>query len=98
MSEQGKVIDLAAFKQEREPHTSGPVKCMHCAFQWVGVMAVGVEFVECPACHFHKGVKENLVYPDINILHCCHQTLFCIGEDGYAYCVLCGAAHEPRPT
>lgn len=55
------VIDFAAAKAEREPHSAGVRVCLGCRHEWVGVAPLGMnDGMECPSCHLPKGVTKNL--------------------------------------
>ena len=57
------VVDLAAARAEREPHTSGPCLCLGCRHEWFGVIPTGVDVVDCPSCGLEKGIRRGLIGP-----------------------------------
>lgn len=58
------VISLAEAREERQPHWGGPVRCMGCQHEWIGVGPMGtIDSLECPECHLPKGVIKHLFGP-----------------------------------
>lgn len=89
----GKVVDLAAARLARTPHTSGPCVCLGCKHEWVGVAPSGTIAVECPACGTEKGVRAGTVFVDEPHWNCrgCDNNYLRVVAAGI-YCPLCATA------
>ena len=84
------VIDLAAAREEREPHLSGAAKCLACHHEWQAVAPVGTIWLECPACSLERGRFVRAVARDGDHWQCnCGNDLFRATADGM-YCPNCG--------
>ncbi len=84
------VIDLAAAKQEREPHMTGKAKCQACAYTWQAVAPVGVHELECPSCGATKGYMVHAVVRGSESFVCdCGCDVFRISREHGPYCVHC---------
>ena len=85
------VVDITS----RQPHMSGPARCLSCKHTWEAVTPVGVyDSIPCPACELHKGeLTANIVPPDdANVWTCrCGNDLFFVHED-CIQCRLCGVS------
>ena len=77
------IIDLAAAKQERQPHWTGEAYCTGCRHIWAAVAPVSTNWIECPSCRLPKGTPR---YPfsasDGDLLLQCEP---CGGDALYAY-------------
>lgn len=91
------VIDFGSAKQEREPHLSGPCRCLSCGHQWTGVAPIGKPAgLECPSCHLHRGAYDTFIGADQGreryvCLHC-ECDVFSIVPNG-GLCAGCGFLH-----
>jgi len=56
----GKVVDIAAAR----PHLTGEAVCSGCKHEWVAVLPVGFEWIECPSCGGSKGLLKHPCIPD----------------------------------
>lgn len=85
-----KIVDLAAARQEREPHMTGTAACMVCHHTWVSVAPVGTYELECPECHSTKGYYLNpAVRGDEQFVCNCGCYVFRIHREHGPYCVQC---------
>ena len=89
------VIDLGAARAAREPHTTGPCRCLKCGHKWEGVVPIGVDALECPDCGEMAGVRSGLC---VNLAEE-HWTCACGGQFFHlittgVYCPCCGRAWE----
>jgi hypothetical protein len=85
------IVSLA----EHRPHLSGSAECCGCRHQWQAVAPIGVEKLECPACHLDKGFWAKPVLRAGDAWTCnCGSQLFRIAPHCGPYCVNCGAAAE----
>lgn len=97
------VVDFTQAKIEREPHASGPCRCLHCGHEWVGVVPVPLPVAfECPLCHLDHGVFISLHAPSIGAWTCrfqrpaggdCDTQLFYVTRAG-VLCAACGGTHH----
>lgn len=87
------VVDFGRAKVEREPHTTGPCQCLGCGHQWIGVIPVGIDVVDCPECRTPKGVRGSLVinHAEEHWTCKCGSQMFHLISSG-AYCPNCGRA------
>jgi len=86
----GEVIGI----NENKPHISGPVVCMNCKHEWVGVAPAGTYWLECKQCGTFKGVFKGAIQCDCMTWECnCGNTLFEICPDGI-HCPNCGVMQE----
>lgn len=93
------IIDFAAAKAEREPHSAGTRICLGCRHEWMGVSPIGADIcLECPSCGLPKGVTKNLYGAEDGDLvlkcDCGCEALFVHRrqKDGMKYvrCMACG--------
>lgn len=95
------VIDFAAKKLEREPHSEGWRICLGCRHEWRGVAPLGVNSsLECPECGLAKGVTKNLYGEEdgdaVFLCNCGCDVLFAsVDRQGVRriQCVACGVNH-----
>ena len=86
----GELIDI----NENTPHVSGPVVCLCCGNEWVGVAPVGTNWLECSKCGTFKGVFKGGVAYDGPTWECdCGNYLFEITPEGI-HCPNCGVMQE----
>ena len=96
------IVDLAAKRESLQPHLTGPIRCMHCTHEWVGVTPVGAYAeLECPACGLHKGVRMGCIMLSPGKLRwvCnCGCDVFILA-DAAPVCIQCGtlSTWEPEP-
>ena len=92
------IIDFEQKKLEAEPHTAGPMSCLSCKHEWIGVVPVGVSAVECPKCGLIRGTHKYIALPEDGITWVCGcgNNLFVISAKGNAICVGCGQ-HQRIP-
>lgn len=95
----GQIIDFEKRRAEREvklwvgPHISGPIRCLACKSEWIGIMPAGTLTLECPECGCQKAVLNGIVSPPpgSSFLVCsCENERFMILEDGTIFCDVCG--------
>jgi hypothetical protein len=55
-SQTAAVIDILDARRAREPHLSGPARCLACHHDWEAVAPVGTSRLECPSCKTLRGV------------------------------------------
>ena len=80
-----------------EDHRSGPMRCLSCQHEWIGVSSLDVdEGFECPKCKLSKGVILGLhtVKDEEHWVCRCKSTLFSITRQR-VYCPNCGIDHKP---
>ena len=85
---------LADARAARNPHLTGPAKCLACRHGWVAVAPTGTIWLECPSCTLERGRFVAQVQRDGPHWHCnCGNDLFQITEE-CTYCPNCGAEQE----
>jgi hypothetical protein len=93
------VVSLSQWKQENQPHWSGPCVCLHCRHEWVGVGPIGdTHSLDCPSCGLPKGVVKHLFGPKtgdaVLTCKCGSEALIAYrrASDGLSVlrCMLCG--------
>lgn len=92
----GDVVDLQKRKEDDEPHTAGPMVCLTCRHEWIGVVPTGVQTVVCPHCETEKGVRSQYVMPSEEhpVYEChCGSWVFAVIRQGCT-CVNCGQFHS----
>lgn len=90
------VMDFQKAKLEREPHTAGPMRCLTCGHEWVGVVPCGNDTAECPVCKTEKGVRTQHVGPpeEHPAWRChCGSWVFGVIREG-CVCINCGQFHD----
>ena len=92
------VIMLARGKPEPdEHHRSGPLLCLACKHEWVGVSPLAFrDGFECPVCGLNKGVIRGLhLFREEDHWECpCGNQLMAITR-ARVYCPNCGRSHKP---
>lgn len=88
------VIDISQARIEREPHRSGPCKCLHCQHEWQAVVPKSADQpFECPECGLMRGVWNALfgAGEDQQFFECnhCYSVHFMILRTNVV-CVGCG--------
>lgn len=87
------VIDLAAARLEREPHSSGTAICLDCKHEWVAVAPADMQWLECPSCGLVRGRFKFQFEKDCKHWVCnCGNDLFHVTPEG-TYCPNCGEWH-----
>lgn len=87
------VIDLAAARLEREPHSSGLAVCLDCKHEWQAVAPADIQWLECPECGLVRGRFKFQFEKDCKHLVCdCGNDLFHVTLEG-TYCPNCGVWH-----
>jgi DNA-directed RNA polymerase subunit RPC12/RpoP len=92
------IVDLAAAREERQPHWQGVARCVGCQHEWEAVAPMGTVWLECPECGMPKGHPKHPFGCDVGdaVLVCTD----CAGEAITAYkrkgrmwvrCMGCGA-------
>lgn len=83
---------------EASPHMSGPAVCLACGHQWTAVAPTGVDCLECPGCHTHRGVYDYHPTPGGFMYQCnCGCSAFSIDPQAMAMCLHCGTRHTIEP-
>lgn len=79
------------------PHTEGPVLCVECKHEWVGVAPCGTVGLECPNCGLAKGVRKSFIEASegdiVFICGYCEGTLFTLYKD-QVLCAGCGFSNS----
>jgi DNA-directed RNA polymerase subunit RPC12/RpoP len=96
MSDEPNIISLCKAREERNPHLSGPARCLSCKHEWILVAPVGTanDYYECPQCHRETGIMTGACGPpgDVSIWACgCGNDLFYLTEHLQAVCPSCGS-------
>ena len=96
MSHKGeRVVELAAVREERSPHTSWQARCLDCHHEWVAVAPLGTYWLTCPSCSLLRG-KYIFAFNFDKDLHwtcACGNDLFYMLN--YAcYCPNCGTGQK----
>lgn len=91
------VVSLAAAREERQPHWSGPCVCLGCRHEWEAIAPVGSHVgLECPACELPKGVVKYPFGPIEGdyalVCDCGCEALTAYKRAGHFYvkCMACG--------
>lgn len=92
------VIDFAAAKLERSPHSAGARICLGCQHEWIGVAPLGVNAsLKCPECGLPKGVTKNLYGADVGemsfLCNCGCEVMFArrrMSGRTHVHCIACG--------
>jgi len=79
------VIDLSAMR----PHLAGPMVCLGCKHEWVGVAPVGTRVFDCPECGCAQGVMQGLVEPEEHFQCDCGNYHYIISATKIM-CSMCG--------
>lgn len=92
------VIDFEAARQAREPHMTGPARCLDCKHEWEASAPVGTVWLECPACSLERGRFALRVQrsDELHAVCFCGNDLFHVTPSG-PYCPNCGEWWE-EPT
>lgn len=87
------VVSLDERRQEKNPHRSGPARCMNCKHEWEAVAPIGVTALECPKCLTSHGLYKGMSMTEFDQWQCkCGERMFFIDVHG-PYCAHCG--HRP---
>lgn len=91
-----KITDLTQYKLSQSPHISGPIICLACKHEWIGVCPAGTIDMECPNCHLFRGVHKYQVLPASKAIWTCNcgNNLFFISELNNAICPSCGVVQN----
>lgn len=90
------IVDLAKYREEREPHMNVAAKCLSCGHEWVAVAPVGSFSLSCPECGLNRGDFVNPVVRggEVTVYQCnCGCELFRIYDDRID-CARCGVTHD----
>lgn len=97
-----KVVDIASAR--RDPHISGPARCLACNHEWIAVAPTGTIYLSCPKCSTERGAWDWPIAAsqEYEVFECtvagCGGRHFKITQhpkDGYeAMCAKCGYSHN----
>jgi hypothetical protein len=82
--------DKVVSIRSRQPHLSGPARCLKCKHEWVAVAEVGTVTLTCPSCDLDFGVYQAAPVPDLAWQCNCGCQLFYLMPDGHM-CAHCGS-------
>jgi hypothetical protein len=85
------VVDFKQFKEDKEPHSRGPARCLDCKHEWEAIAHQDAVWLECPKCSLNKGRFLGAFSLGKFKWFCnCENDLFHITPDG-SYCPNCGS-------
>ncbi|MGE5524333.1 MAG: hypothetical protein ACM3SS_11505 [Rhodospirillaceae bacterium] len=91
-------MTVLAFRRPEpaDPHLSGAARCTSCRHDWTAVAPVGVDWMECPACHLMKGrfLHPAVPHDGEDVWECaCGCDVFRVTRAA-AFCIGCGSRQE----
>lgn len=90
------IINLVEAREARQPHMTGPARCLQCGHTWVAVAPAGTVWLCCPECATVKGAFDRPVEPvegDTIFVCQCGCGFFSIRPDAFLCCG-CGIEHN----
>lgn len=95
-SDMTKIIDIQNARDSKNPHASGPARCLSCQHEWAAVVPLPLppeKWLECPSCGQPKGSLSPFV-PNESALVCVCKNVVFYATRKTLMCPVCAETYE----